>query len=255
MDIASLLLWLGNLVLLAVPSAGLVFVFFRWFGKQWIERLLSRDLEKFKREQQEKLEGYKSEQQKELERLRHLLTSRVSKIHDKEFEVLPKAWLMLNDLHGSVMQAIDLTMKFVPDFATFSAAKLEALLTTDPSTKRLTEYQKTQLRSIEGAEEKNKYYRDTMRAHDIDEATEKERVFRNYLIEHRIFMTDELRSKFTAAQDTLSSALIRYSIGKSAGDFKLVLAAQEEMLASDIKALVDGVEKAVQMRLHYDEAA
>lgn len=255
MDIASLLPWLGNLVLLAVPSTGLAFVFFRWFGKQWIERLLSRDLEKFKREQQEKLEGYKSEQQKELERLRHLLTSRVSKIHDKEFEVLPKAWLMLNDLHGSVMYAIDLTIKFIPDFSTFSVAKLEAFLTTDPSTNRLTDYQKTQLRSLEGAEEKSKYYMDTMRAHNIDEATEKERVFRNYLIEHRIFMTDELRGKFTAALDTLSSALMRYSLGKGAGDSKLVFAAQEEMLAFNIKALVEGVEKAVQVRLHYDEAA
>ena len=50
-----------------------------------------------------------------VERLRHLLTTRVGKIHEKKFEILPKAWLMRNDLHGAVMRAVDLTMKYYPD--------------------------------------------------------------------------------------------------------------------------------------------
>jgi hypothetical protein len=66
-----------------------------------------------------KSKSFKGEQQKELERLRHLLSTRVSKIHDKEFEVLPVAWLKLNDLHGAVHRAVDLTIKPYPDFQKF----------------------------------------------------------------------------------------------------------------------------------------
>lgn len=120
--------WLKHVLTVAIPSAALVFAFFKWSGQKWVERLLNRDLERFKREQQEKLEGFKGEQQKELERLRHLLSTRVSKIHEKEFEVLPIAWLMLNDLHGAVHRAVDLTIKHYPDFKNFSEEQLEAFL-------------------------------------------------------------------------------------------------------------------------------
>ena len=58
----------------------------------------------------------KSEQQRELERLKHRLSSRISKIHEKEFEVLPKAWLMLHELHGLVILALELTIQSFPNF-------------------------------------------------------------------------------------------------------------------------------------------
>ena len=65
--------WIMHVLGVAIPSAALagalLFALFKWSGQKWVERLLNRDLEQFKREQQEKLEGFKGEQQKELERL------------------------------------------------------------------------------------------------------------------------------------------------------------------------------------------
>jgi hypothetical protein len=38
---------------------------------------------------------------------------------------------------------------------------------------------------------------------ELDDAGEKQRTFHNYLIEHRIFITDDLRKKFGAIYDDL----------------------------------------------------
>src|SRR6266851_238223 len=141
--------WLHNLLFVGVPSvvaalaatAGL----WKWFAEKWIEQRLAIGLEKFKAGQQKELEGFKSEQQKELERLRHLLSSRISKIHEKEFEVLPKAWFKLHEAHGSVVVALDLTFKQYPDFRKLPDAQLEEFLTDKPAS-LLSDYQKEALR-------------------------------------------------------------------------------------------------------------
>jgi hypothetical protein len=228
-------------------SAGTALALFKWIGQKWVEQRLGLSLEKFKAEQQRELESVKAEQQKEIERLRHLLTSRVSKIHEKEFEFLPKAWLMLNDLHGSTALALDMTFKSYPDFRKLPDDQFEEFLTTGPAN-RLTQFQKDELRK---APDRQRYFTDAMAGTYLDDANEKQRVFQNYLIEHRIFMTDDLRDKFGAVQQSLVKALTGYSAGKRS-DTELVHSAYEEM--NGIKAMVDDVEKAVQARLRYEEA-
>ena len=248
--------WLKHVLSVAIPLMAL----FTWLGQRWVERLLNRDLEKFKREQQEKLEGFKGEQQeklegfkgeqqKELERLRHLLSTRVSKIHEREFKILPKAWLMLNELRGHVLRAIDLTMKSYPDFKNFSEIRLEAFLNSD-QVSSFSEDQKSELRK---ANDKAAYYMNALKGHYIDEANEKHRVFLNYLIENRIFMTDDLRAKFYDAQTALFSALTNYSVGTDANNWELVRKGQEDML-NKMQRRIDEVEEAIQARLHYEDA-
>jgi hypothetical protein len=85
----------------------------------------------------------------------------------------------------------------------------------------------------------------------LDEASEKQRIFHNYLIQHSIFMTEELREKFGAVDRALSTALTSYSVGTDAGDWELIRSGQE---VNHLKNMVDEVEQAVQQRLHYDEA-
>ena len=212
-----------------VATAGL----WTWLGQKWVEERFGVRLEKFK-----------AEQQKELERLRHRLSSRISKIHDKEFEVLPKAWLMLNDLHGTVAIALGLTFKTYPDFRRLSDAKFEEFLTISPAS-RLSESQKEALRK---ASDRQQFFSEAMAGIDFDDAREKHRLFHNYLIEHRIFMTDELREKFGAVDDSLSTALTSYD----AKDWELKQSGMKKVMG--MKDMIDEVEQAVQQRLHYEEA-
>jgi hypothetical protein len=221
----------------AVVADGL----FKHLGTNWLDQ-------HFK----EKLEGLKHAHQQEIELLKHEITSlfsRVSKIHQKEFEVLPTAWLKLNELHGTVMIVLDLTRRYYPDFERLPEAKFEEFL----STSRLTENQRNELRSLEPAS-RRAYFRDATAGIDMDDANEKLRLFKNYLIEHSIFMTDELREKFNAAHKTLVEATVSYDVGKSAQDWEMRAAGWKKMLDQSLTATINDVERAVQNRLHYNEA-
>ena len=237
--------WLRTVAAVGTPLALAAFGLVKWFAPRWIDHRFGVRLEGFKAAQQAKLEEFKSEQQKELERLRHRLSSRISKIHEKEFEVLPKAWFMLNELHGSVVLALDLTLKFYPDFRQLPDAQFEEFLTTT----RLTDYQKQGLRN---ASDRSKYFTQAMAGIYMDDANERQRIFRNYLIENRIFMTDELRTKFGTAIDSLTTALTQYGVGKDAKNWEMERSGQQEV--SRLRAMIDDVEQAVQRRLHYEEA-
>ncbi len=243
--------WVHNLLVVGGPSvvaalaatAGL----WKWFGQKWVEHRLGERLEKLRAGQQKELEEFKSEQQKELERLRHLLSSRISKIHEKEFEVLPKAWLMLNDLHGSVALALDLTFKTYPDFRQLPDAQFEEFLTVPPAS-RFTNSQKQALRN---APDRSTYFVEAMADIYFDDAKEKQRIFHNYLIENRIFMADPLRTKFGAVDEALSKALIQYGFGKGK-DWELTRSGQHEVM--NLNGMVADVERSIQERLRFEEA-
>jgi hypothetical protein len=154
-------------------------------------------------------------------------------------------------LRGAAHRALDLTMKPYPGFRGFSKEKLEGFLKSEP-VNWLADYQKDELRNASSSERQEKYYMDALQNHYLDEANNKHQKFLNYLIEHQIFMTEELREKFFGAQKALFSALTSYSIGKGA-DHELVRQGQEELL-KNTQTRIDEVEKAVQKRLRYEEA-
>ena len=88
----------------------------------------------------------------------------------------------------------------------------------------------------------------------MDDANENLRVFKNYLIEYSIFMTDELREKFNAAHKTFVEATVSYDVGNSAQDHEMRADGQRKMLDENLTAMINDVERAVQKRLHYHEA-
>jgi hypothetical protein len=64
---------------------------------------------------------------------------------------------MLNEVHGSVMLALDLTMKFYPDFTRMPDARFEEFL----GTCRLSEYQKNTPRKTEESQ-RSDYFSEAM---------------------------------------------------------------------------------------------
>jgi shikimate kinase len=87
----NLLTWLLSEVwkqaLLVVVSGGgaalLTVQFCKKFGEKWLDAQFAKRLERLKHEQAQEIEGMRRNVQWEF--------SRISKIHEKEFEVLPKA--------------------------------------------------------------------------------------------------------------------------------------------------------------------
>jgi hypothetical protein len=225
---------------------------FKTVGKKWLDQHFAVKLKELEHAHNEKLEDLKHAHNHETERLRHeinSLFSRVSKVHEKEFEVLPRAWFMLNEAHGVVMLALDLTMKYYPDFRRLSDEHFEEFLRAES---RLSESQKSELRS-KNLERRGDYFSDAMSGLYIDQAKEKLRLFRNYLIEFGIFMTEDIWARFDAAHKKFSKAVISYEVGRR-GDSTMETEAQREMLDEAISDMIAEAGKAVQSRLHVHKA-
>jgi hypothetical protein len=91
-------------------------------------------------------------------------------------------------------------------------------------------------------------------SNDMDTANDKQRQFTNYLIENRIFMSEDLRAKFEAVQAAFIFALTSYETGKRAGAWEMQTSGLMTMSRENLQGLVDEVEKAIQRRLRYEEA-
>jgi hypothetical protein len=241
MDLHAVWSWLTTWIISTGAAA--------WVAKKIVEGQQNRQLEKFKADLQTKLETAKAEHQKDVERLRHLLSSRVSKIHEKEFEVLPEAWRKIHELYGWILHAVDLTFKpMLRDDMT--GEELEEFMRTAPAS-HLSESQKETLRK---SSDRAHSYNEMKASNDIDTANHKQRQFTNYLIENRIFMTEDLRAKFEAVQAAFISALTSYETGKRVEAWEMQASGQMTMSRENLQGLVDEVEKAIQRRLRYEEA-
>jgi hypothetical protein len=225
--------WLRDVLAVGGPSVVLAYGLFKWLGEKWIEQRFGIRLEKFK-----------SDQQKELEKLRHLLSSRVSRIHEKEFEVLPRAWFLLHDAHGKACHCISRLRQY-PDFARLPEPKFEEFLKNS----RLSDSQREELRQ---APNRLKSYSETLFWIELNDAESAQVAFHNYLVENSIFMTDDLRARFGAVDKDLSDALIEHRNWKQYAQPDLFQASSDKITGLSEK--INLVEQAVQKRLHYEEA-
>jgi hypothetical protein len=228
------------------------YAFFKYMGKKWLDQHFAVKLKELEHTHEKKLEDLKHTHNLEIEGLKHeinSLFSRISKVHEKEFEVLPTAWFMLNELHGAVMLALDLTVKAYPDFDRLPQPEFDQFV-RDCS---LSEQQKEVLRG-KVPSERFPYFSEARAGIYLDDAKEKLRQFKNYLIGYSIFMTDELRTKFSEAYSVLASATSKYEVGRRAKSWKMKAEAETKMLQGDLDEMVRGVERAVQARLHHDKA-
>src|SRR4051794_34972420 len=84
---------------------------------------------------------------------------RATKLHQREFEVLPEIWSKLNDAFGAT-QALAGGFLSIPDFRVMTEEKLELLM----SEISLTEYEKGELRA---APDKAKRYPEIMEGRQL----------------------------------------------------------------------------------------
>ena len=211
---------------------------FKWLGQQWLEQHFKK-----------RLEELKHEQNKEIEDIRHRIQSmfsRISKIHEKEFECLPRAYSLMHEAHGKAILATGAGFKYYPDFTKMQAG--EASVELEQS--KLLSYQKVELLALAG-KDRQTYYRKAMQDIELREAGTAQMVFHNYLVENRIFMNVDLRNRFNTIDSALHKSLTEYVIGLEA-DAKMRASGMQRLmeLGNDLAAL----EKEIQKRLLYEEA-
>lgn len=193
MDLEAIFAWIGGATAIVTPIAG----FGLWLGKTYIDRWLTRRF-------QGQLDALKHAQAQEIERLRAriaALLDRASKLHQHEFEVLPKAWDLLTSAIGSVA-SVTATFKEAVDPGAMSPGDLEVLLRNSP----LEEHHKQAVRDADRFS-KPRMFQDFMDRYQFNAAQTDAQAFHNYVIQYGIFIEPEIREKLTQASSELRIAL------------------------------------------------
>jgi hypothetical protein len=230
--VTAVLAILGGGAVVISALVGAAYGLFRLFSEKWLTARFN-----------ERLEAYKHQQQKELEELRFKISGlldRTTKLHQREFEVLPEAWGLLVIAHGNV-QGLVAAFQQYPDLDRMSPEQLAEFI--DKSS--LRQWQKEELRK---ASSKTDYYQMASRWVRLWEVRD---LYRNYFIYQRkngIFIRAEIKVLFKVISDLIQEALFEYEFELQHGaDFRQWEARTKFSKQSD--QLLEGLEQVVQQRL------
>jgi hypothetical protein len=132
--------WLAALGVTGTACAAAAFALFRWFGASWLEAKFAKDLEEFKAEKNSQLSKLNSGYQQEAERLKadvNRLLDRATKLHAREYEILPAAWGLLSKAHGATA-SLESSIQVRPDLDAMRPEQLDEFLQRS----ELSEWQK-----------------------------------------------------------------------------------------------------------------
>lgn len=217
-------------------GAAVAYVIFTFLGKKWIEGKFA-----------ERLETFKHDLNKELEQVRYkinTLFSRVTKIHEKEFEVLPEAWYKMQNALGRISSFTSLFQEY-PDLNGMSLPALEEFL----GKSRLHEFEKQELLQ---AGDKVSYYQNKIFWHELRVVEEAFWDFHNFIIRNKIFLSPDLQEQFTKIDDVMWSAIVERKVGHEANNSEMWVKAYKK-IKEEINPIRNVIEKLVQARLHYQE--
>ncbi|WP_210482929.1 hypothetical protein [Microvirga antarctica] len=222
----------GTIVVAGGGISIIVYGLFRYLGERWLTAKFD-----------ERLQAYKHAQQKELEQLRFRINSlmdRTTKLHEREFDVVPEAWARLIDAHSSV-KGFTSAFRSYPDVNRMTLPQLEEFLAGSP----LTGTQREELRA---SHDKLEYYQKAIFWHHLDKCRSSCREFNVYLLKNGIFMPAEMKAKFTRLEELIWDALVEHEVNEEHNAIPRERTKQK-LLAVDGKTLLKVLEQDVQERL------
>lgn len=231
-----IIIFIGKILLYSGGSAAVAYGLFRFLGKRWIENKFAK-----------RLESYKHAQNKELEKLRlkiNIQFSRITKIHEKEFDILPEAWLKMQDALSHIGDFTSPYQEFT-DFNKLGAESLNNFL----SKTELQEFEKQEMRE---AKDKNEYFQNWLFWHTYGVVRKKFYKFHTFIDSNRIFFSSDLQKKFTKIDEIMWSAIINRKVGYQAKKHEMWTIAYKK-IKDDVEPIKKEIEALVQKRLHFLE--
>lgn len=171
----------GEVVTIGLPTTGVVFVASQWFITKWLEHKFAERLENLKAEQAKALKHIQSSIDHQIHRAK--------KLYDTEFEVMTKAWTMLEELYGHVLESRT-TAPIYSEWEAGSPEEIREVLDADTD---FTEDEKTQVLQAEDPADEFRVVFDWRRAKAYEAASI---AFGHYLGSNGIFMRRDIREKF-----------------------------------------------------------
>ena len=227
---------LGNIVLVGCGASAIAYALIKWFGKKWFEHQFAQRLESFKREQSEILEHYRFKINSRF--------NRITKIHEKEFEVLPKAWQMLQETYDHLV-AISSPLQQWPDLNKYNPDQLESFLENC----ELRDFEKAELRN---ADDKMEYYKEKAYWSRLNVARRNFHDFRIFLRDNKIFLSSDLFEYFSKIESLIISIEVELEYPEEK-PWKSTYKTHKK-LTDEVKEIFPKIEEAVQKRLQFEDS-
>lgn len=195
---------IASLLVSTLGAAPAAYGLFQFLGKSWIESKFERQLQELKHKQAQ-----------ELHRLRVEIDSTLSatlKLQEKEFEVLPEAWRLLNITFGATA-SISSPIQTYPDLDRKTTVEIEEIL----SSTDLLDSQKDRIRN---SNEKGKQYLDEFFWLRLQNAEKSRQNLQNYLSLNGIFFPPSVKEMFQKILLKLNEAISGIEVYTEFGDWK-----------------------------------
>jgi len=233
--LSNLLATIGAVVIGAGAVGAFAWWLFRLFSEKWLNA-------KF----EQRLAAYKHVQQKELEHLKFEINAqmdRATKLHQREFDVLPEAWAKLT-LSYAVITSLVSRSQFTPDLDSMNPAQREEFLNRS----KLADWQRD---TVKAASNKTNAYRSQAEPFKISRARKAIQKFYLYFRSNGIFIRDPIKQKFVNLDELLLAALSEHEVNfqHQSREFASI-----DKLASQGEKILKDLEGEVQKRL-WDSAA
>jgi hypothetical protein len=172
------------------------FQLFKRFGEKWLDARFDERLQNLRHAQAQEIEGLRFKIS--------TLLDRATKLHQREFEVLPESWSKLNDTFWQAMHFVSPIQSY-PDLERESPPVRESFLEKC----RLNDWEKGQVRL---AREMNKKYQELIFKYDLSAAKEKFREANSFLLKNGIFIEKDIRARSQKLLDLTWNAIIEADV-------------------------------------------
>jgi hypothetical protein len=213
-------------------SAVVAFAFqlFKRYGEKWLDARFDERLQNLRHAQAQEIEGLRFKVS--------TLLDRATKLHQREFEVLPEAWAKLSDAYWKA-SALVAPFKEVPDLNRMSEPQREEFIAKS----RLKEWQKTEVRNAPDVSAK---YNEMNAWYILGDAKTACTDSSRYLGVQGIFVEPELRKKMDRLNQLIWSSLIEDESNKQ---YDMRERDQAGALRNEGARLRDELEAAIHQRI------
>ncbi len=224
-----------ELIAYAGGSTAVAFVVFKTLGDKWLDTRFKERLSRVEH-------GYSVELSKLKQRL-ETAASGLNRIHQKEFEVLPEAWGLLDEAMNTLKWVIS-PMQSYPNVSRMTDDDWQDFV---EELKFFGKADKRHLMAVHERDRQKEYQRlyDAYKNHLAEKAI---RDFQNYAARNSIFLPENLRSQFDEIRRLLWSASVSKSVGGDARDWEMQSKAWKE-LEEQAEPLFQKIRTSIQDRI------
>ncbi len=225
---------LGKLMLWAISVAATAWGAFKFLPERWLQHRFDRQLEQQRNEH--------AQQMAETRHRFDVLAKRLSKLHEKEFDVLADIWEKLNEALGHVGGLVS-AMQSYPDLDRMDEPRFKSVVEAsvfDP-------VDKAELLGKQ-SRDRNKFYQDRIFWYRLRDARVACRELHRAIQRNSIFLEPKVRDLFLKIDALVFRTLTSREIGEEAGD-RMLWREAGERLTNEVMPLKDEIESDVQKRL------